>query len=475
MSNGLRVIGLAAALLATAFSSAARADGPKSVSDYYDRMIAAAVRVDAVVLERQRAADAATAQRLALTASAIRETASEFRAVEQATMLDPVADLPAPLPARADAALARAVSAETDAGAAPAFFAPALADFDALLDALPQPTPHSVLFGLLSRDLADPSEALPADIVVYGWRIVDPFEQVVPTVLYANKELPVGAVKVEGGRIEVRLPDDVKDAVHFAPSPCDSRLGFGLRVQTVYSQPHGIWPIRWRTLVRHNQDFYAMPTPIVYVASVRPSFASRSESATTVPFAERSSFTTADCGQTAKTAVAAPLPEGVTDVQCSAAWVDAAGAAKTNGRCRVEGHVAHAEGELSGGAPVCSPEKLCFCATPAQGWLEARGTYRLMRVENRVTAAEPTSISFPAGGAASARLETAGDVRNIAVTFTRRDCPATVDTLDLAIGESRAAAGVGVSRTGAFRAAIEGSTVRVGAASAFSADARGNP
>ena len=80
---------------------------PRTVSDYANAMNASAARLDAAVTERQQAGDMAAAQRLVLAAAMVRRAAEEFRGAEQEALTDPVSGLPAPLPERLAAALAR--------------------------------------------------------------------------------------------------------------------------------------------------------------------------------------------------------------------------------------------------------------------------------------------------------------------------------------------------------------------------------
>jgi hypothetical protein len=59
--------------------------------------------------------------------------------------------------------------------------------------------------------------------------------------------------------------------------------------------------------------------------------------------------------------------------------------------------------------------------------------------------------------------------------LTRRACPTPVDSIDLPIGEDPEAKTTGVSKTGAFRASLQGGALTVGAADAVAAGGESMP
>ena len=64
--------------------------------------------------------------------------------------------MPSPIPERVEAALEKAEEAEQAAAEHAAFVDDAQLTFNALLAALPEKTPHPVVYGMLVNDLADP-------------------------------------------------------------------------------------------------------------------------------------------------------------------------------------------------------------------------------------------------------------------------------------------------------------------------------
>ena len=129
-------------------------DAPQTVSDYANVMNDVAGRLDAEIAVRQKAGDMAAAQRLVLAAAMVRRSAEEFRGAEQDWLTEAASGLPAPIPARLIAVVAKAKEAEKSAADQPAFVEDAQRTFNALIAALPVKTPHPVVYGLLSRDLA---------------------------------------------------------------------------------------------------------------------------------------------------------------------------------------------------------------------------------------------------------------------------------------------------------------------------------
>jgi hypothetical protein len=459
------------ALCLAAYATAALADdAPTTVSDYANVMNDVAGRLDVQVTVRQKAGDMAAAQRLVLAAAMIRRAAEEFRGAEQDYLTDAASGLAAPVPARLKAAVATAKAAEISAADQPDFVEKAHATFNALIAALPAKTPHPVVYGLLSRDLA--GGALPSDVVVYGYRFVDPLYQVKPIVLFGKTE--ISAAVVRDDRIDVTLPDDVKKAVNFAPPPCDSRGSFGIRVRSLYAERHGFfWPFAWHTKVLTNADFYTLPTPVFYTAKALVSMETNAQKTAVVPFQEKSNLTAADCERTSKAEVVVPLPANVKNVTCAADWVDISGAQKLSSHCAADGGVVHAVGEITAGARVCSPAKLCSCPAPAQGFLEAKGSYQIQAPADVVKLeSEAAALTFPAGGMALGRVTAprGAKLRHIALSLSRRACPKQVDSIDLNIGDDPEGRAAGVSKTGAFRAVIRDGGLSVGAADAFAPD-----
>ncbi len=463
------------ALCLAAFASAAWAnDAPQTVSDYANAMNDIATQIDVQITVRQKAGDMAAAQRLVLAAAMIRRGAEEFRGVEQDSLTDPISSLPAPVPARLQAAMATAKAAETRAADQPAFVQEAHLAFNALIAALPDNTPHPIVYGILARDLSGGS--LPSDIVVYGYRLIDPIYKVNPVVMFGKTE--ISAAVVHDDQIDVTLPEDVKKAVNFAPPPCESRESFGIRVHSLYAKRHGFWPFVWHTQVPTNADFYTLPTPIFYTAKVLVNFDTESNKASVVPFQEKSNLAAADCRQTSKAEVVVALPANVKNVTCDADWVDTSGAQKMSSHCETKGGSVRAEGEITAGAPVCSPEKLCSCPAPAQGFLEAKGSYQILTPADVIKSqAESTPLTFPAGGMAleQVTIPKGARLRHVGLDLSRRACPTPVDSIDLTIGDDPEGAAAGVSKTGTFRAAILHGSLSIGAADAFAPKVDSNP
>ena len=453
-------------LICLLLATAARAgDAPRTVGDYANAMNAAADALDRQLAERQKAGDAAGAQRLALVSAMVRRGGAEFRSAEQEHIVDDVSALPPAVRAKLDAAFALTQDAARRAAPDPRFVDEAHAGFNALIEALPVKTPHPTFYGLLSADLADPQGALPADVVIYGDRLVDPLYGEAPQVRVGDTDLPPDALKLRDGRIEVTLPPAARAQARFAPPPCEPRPSFGLRVHAVYARALGFWPLIWHTRVETNADLYALASPVWFEARVEALAETQDAAASTQTFEARSPFAVADCEETRTVVVEAAAPEGASEVTCKAAWTDAAGQTATSGQCERHGGVLRASGVLTGPAKICSPDKLCTCSTRAQGFLQISGAYRI--AETAPTLAPVPDVApfdFPAGGLAR-REVSAPKLRQIKIDVARRDCPRAEARLQIGLGGDES--GAAVSPTGAFRAKFAGGALSVGAAEAF--------
>ena len=208
------------------------------------------------------------------------------------------------------------------------------------------------------------------------------------------------------------LPDDVKTALDFAPSPCESRAGFGLRLR------RGL-----RATARRLADFLeqrscaptpistSLPSPVFYTAKVLASVEQLTQKTTTAPFEARSGLVVADCGQTRTAEVdrAAAAGRHERDLlrrlgrRLGRAKHRRAGASNEGGRLRITG-------ELVGGQKVCSPDKLCTCPNSAQGFLRATGSYQSQSAGESVKSeTEATPLTFAAGSLAEGTLDIGAD------------------------------------------------------------------
>jgi hypothetical protein len=462
-----KLTALAASCLAVVGSAALAEEGPRTVSDFAGVLTASATRLDAEISARQKAGDMAAAQRLVLAAAMARRAGDEFRLAEQNAMTDDVKGLPAPVPERLAAAVAIAsAAAETRAAGDPAFLDEAQRKFNALMEVLPMRPQHAIVYGALSSDLS-PSP-LPADVVIYGYRLIDPALKLKPVVAFQGGE--IASIAVTDDRIDVTLPASVKAETHFAPTPCESRPGFSLRVSASYGEAHGIWPVTWNSEIDTRADVFLLPSPVFYTAKVSTLVDTLVARTSTVPFERKSDLAIADCGQTRAVAFDVPLPEGFKNLACSAAWTETSGAARQDAHCVAEGRDLRVTGEISGGDKVCSPDKLCTCPSGAQGFLVAKGSYQVE------TAGDPTpvvgqapALAFAAGSLAQGDLGVApgGRLRHVGVSLTRRACPTPVDAIDLSIGDDPSGRADATSKTGAFRAVTQGGRLTVGAIDAY--------
>jgi hypothetical protein len=454
-----------AALTALSLTAAVAEEAPRTVSDYAGAMEASATRIDALVTQRQKAGDMAAAQRLVLAAAMVRRVGEEFRGAEQEALTDDVGGLPAPVPQRLAAAFAKAGEVVKRADD-PAFVDDAQRTFNALMSVLPMNPPHPIFYGVLARDLS--ANPLPGDLVIYGYRVIDPILKIPPVVLFRNTD--IDALAIKGDRIDVTLPPDMRQAVDFAPPPCEARSGFGIRVVGAYAQKRGIWPISWNSELQTSADVFVLPSPVFYTAKILARVEAPTEKTMTQPFEAKSELEVADCGETRFASVDVPLPAGFKNLTCSGTWIDASGAADVVGRCLTEGLTLHVTGELKGGNKVCSPAKLCTCPNSAQGFLEAKGSYQVATAGETVRVdAQAPPVNFPAGALSEGPLVVgaSGALRHVTLSFSRRGCPTAVDALDLNIGDDPNGKADAVSKTGAFRAILQRNTLTVGAFDAF--------
>ena len=229
------LIGAGAALFLIAAAAPAYADADPSlltVSGLYDAWSDLATTTDTAAAAAQRRGDAALAQQQFLLGAMTRRVAGEFRGAEQYSLAVRIADLPGPIPElvkAAGSALSRAPGLD-DASAA-AGLLEAQQKAAALLAASMNERHYPVFYGMLTRDLARDPAAQPADLMIYGFKVRDKAVQKNPVVVIGRVELPDSAVRIDKDVVLITLPDEVKQAIGFAPSPCTDRNTFDVRVR----------------------------------------------------------------------------------------------------------------------------------------------------------------------------------------------------------------------------------------------------
>ncbi len=478
----IAITGLAALGLTTwttpAFADVSADRNAQTVSDLYDAWTDLATTIDTAATVAQRRGDGALAQQQFLLGAMTRRAAGEFRSAEQYSLVVRIADLPAPILELANAAGSALASAPgaTDASAGTAL-KDAQEKVNALLGVVMGDKHYPVLYGMLTRDLTRDPAAQPADLMIYGYDVRDKAVEKPPVVTIGNVELPDSAVRVDNDILLVTLPEEIKKAIGFAPSPCADRTTFGVRVRAFYAKIRGIWPLTWKNEQSTVSDFSALQTPTIYTAKATYSLDGLIKSVATESFEKKSSFVAADCEQSASTSMTIDLPPGAQGVTCEAHWVDTSSVKSAQSNCAVENARATARGTLSGLAKICSSGQLCSCVSSAHGWLEAKGTYQhsadAFAPVDRTLADVP---SFAPDGSASVALPLAPNetLRGISVAFARRACPETLDALDISTPPGQAQAFPTSSRSGAFRALYSAGRLLVGSANADAFDATSN-
>jgi len=453
-------------MASTAGAETASFSPPRTLGDFVDFLNDKADAAQTAGDASGKAGDYALTQQQYLLRDMIKKSANEYKFLKRTILPNAIDDLDAAARSRFDDIVKTlGKNGASDQGEVMKTVREAQTEFNALFRAELKAAPHPILYGTLSRDLADGAAPPSADVEIFGFDIIDTDLQKAPVVQIGATDLPPDAVAVKDDDIFVTLPAGVRAAVGFAPDPCQGRSTFPLRVTTYYGESRGVWPLSWVEEHLSNADFSVLPTPTAYDLSIAYNFERVTHSEATETYSQRSPYVVADCDQTVSTSVVFDVPAGARDITCEANWAETVAVKSANGSCAIKGETIEANGAISGPEKVCSALKLCGCVANARGWLEVSGSYKKgsQRVEsisasppNRYPLLPDTAIAIPLNLDAGARLT------HIGVIVAKRACPTHFDKLDIGFANDGAQIVAGISKTGAFRAKLKNNRLIVG-------------
>lgn len=444
------------------------------LEDFADLLADTAARIEQAAVASQRAGDAGLAQRQFLVESMIKRAGAEIHYLQQPALKSPIRDLAPSEVAKIDDLLNLIAHIEySDKTKIVATTAAAQARVGALVDAMANGRNYPILYGMLARDLMDAPDSAPADIEIFGHDVVDPREGKTPAIRVGGAEIPAKLISMKGDDILVDLPDATKDLTGFSPTPCRPRNAFTVRATAYYGERHGIWPIRWVSVLESNSDFTALPSSRVYEFSVSYNYERTENTISTERFTNRSTYVVAACGQTVPTSVSYQAPAGAHDLSCEVSWAEASGAKAATKSCAIKDGVVEARGALTGPDKLCSPDNVCGCVASARGWLQIDGGFQKDNIAVLTkTASLPDKHEIVPNDSTSVPLELdpGSTLRHIGVIVNRRACPTIFARLDIQFSDDGHPITAGVSRSGAFRANYENKQLTIVNATTESAE-----
>lgn len=299
-----------------------------------------------------------------------------------------------------------------------------------VLDRMPLTDKSPVFFGVQTREVLSSFDPRPNDITITGYHLVDSrLGNKAPTIAItvSGKTYAVSPdhLSAQFNRIDVSLPDDLKQAIRIDNQPCDPMRLFHV-AGTVYYL--GGW-------FNSNQhfDFAANVLPGGRLYSIKVvSNGSRTVSGPVQSqFSNISGEIQVGCENSASTTVQWNAPDGASQITPQAMWSETSNLNGQSANAVVSGTVVSATGTISGLNKQCVLG-VCNCPGGGHGKLRLFGTYVISQTvtnpfhdEQQVTHVNPTHISVP--NDPLLKFDT------INLEITRKGCSKVLDTIHFAV------------------------------------------
>jgi hypothetical protein len=325
-----------------------------------------------------------------------------------------------------------------------------------LLDRLPFSHPTPVYYGMTARDLLSDREESAVDIEILGFLMSDQrlgYKQ--PVVRVKESVLPRASVAVQRDRVNVTLPNLVRQSVGFAGGACQPRESFPVSIEVFYAVPTP-WYIAWRKYDEKSVIFNANAWPGVQTFEVTLQ-ARKTRTVTTlrtVPFNNASDTINVACEQGLPGSATQVIPPGAS-VTCKGEWGDISNLSSHEaGTCTPTPNGRTVTGTIRG------LDKDFFGNCPGGGHADLHivGSYVVTDVST-VPADDPLSARVAMRGRTlSHTLQTQQDVtlNSVNAQIFRTGCPRLYDQLSIQVPTIPAAEVETTSTNGLFKASLRG-------------------
>ncbi|UCI19917.1 hypothetical protein FJ970_02795 [Mesorhizobium sp. B2-1-8] len=309
-----------------------------------------------------------------------------------------------------------------------------------LLDVLPFTERYPIFYGVSIRDLTTDPAQHPSDVEIFGFHLSDPkLDRKAPQISVSGEQIPDDLISVQEDRIQVQIPDALKEKIGFGNKACDPRKTFQIAIMVFYSIQRGYWPISWSSEKEMKFNANALPGADLYDLKVTYSGTRTTNPLVSHTFSARSGYAAMGCEQTTSAAATYQLPQGAQEIQCSAAWVDTSNIGSSSQNCAVGGLVATGSGSMRGRNKDCIKippfgPNVCNCPGGGHGTLQISGTYKVPEPTNEdLTGVEVGAYVLKGGSDVSASLPEDATViiKKVEVSVARRACEAQLDSISI--------------------------------------------
>jgi hypothetical protein len=309
-----------------------------------------------------------------------------------------------------------------------------------LLDRIPFGERYPIFYGISIRDLTSDPAQRPSDVEIFGFHLSDPkLDRKKPWINVGDQQIPENLMSVQEDRIQIQLPDSLKEKIGFGNKACDPRKTFPIAMIVFYSVNRGFWPVSWSSEKEMKFNANALPGADLYDIKVKYSGVRTTTPIVSHPFSARSGYAAMGCEQTTTAAATYQMPEGAQEIQCSAAWVDTSNIDSSSQNCAVGGLVATGSGSMRGRNKDCVKippfgPNVCNCPGGGHGTLQISGTYKVPEPRNEnLDGIDVGAYVLKGGSDVSTSLPTDVTVaiKKVDVSVARKACETQLDSISI--------------------------------------------
>lgn len=215
-----------------------------------------------------------------------------------------------------------------------------------LLDRLPLTRREPVLMGAKVKEFLSTQDQNDADISLLGYMLADPrLNYKKPDIKVNGNVIPSQNVEWFYDRVNVQIPDSIKEQIRFANQPCDPRKTFAIEATVHYKKDVALG-YGWSTTAVLTTN--ALPGRVAFDVTVTGVGQRNFTTAESIGFAQRSPYISVGCEESAGTVVNFAIPQGGKNLQGHGDWIETSNLKGQSANAVVNNDVITATGTITG-------------------------------------------------------------------------------------------------------------------------------
>jgi hypothetical protein len=347
-----------------------------------------------------------------------------------------------------------------------------------ILNKLPLVSHEPIFYGMLVHDIYSPIPKKGFDLELLGLNLTDEkLSHKNPLVTVAGDAIPNQNISVQEDRVQISLPDSIKQKIGFRTDYCLPPTSFAVSMQTFYvTRASFIFiPINKNTSETFNA--FALRSPDIFTAKVRLNGIVRTISTQSSQFSAKSASVSYGCEESNSGSVAYTVPDGATEINCTVAWVDQTNTKGQTASCHVGGSTVVASGTANGRDRECivsdilsgglfktllGRKTVCNCPGGGHGALLLQGTYKVTHVNEGNFVDDSLGVQrFIDEADLSLPSDNSKQVKSINVSISRPQCDKEIDNVNMTLPTDPTAIASQSSANGLFKATYRAEHLRL--------------